>query len=91
MMESFFASGRAADVVLAVMAAEGLWMVWRGRSPRAVAAALLPGAFIVLGIRGALTGAGWMFVAAPLMLAFVAHLADLAVRPLPLKDPAARR
>jgi hypothetical protein len=42
--------------------------------------AVLPGAFLVLALRAALTGAAWPWIALPLALAFPAHLADLAGR-----------
>ena len=39
---------------------------------------LLPGALMILALRGALTGAEWHWIAVPLLLSFPAHLADLA-------------
>lgn len=39
---------------------------------------LLPGALMILALRGALTGAEWHWIALPLLLSFAAHLADLA-------------
>lgn len=78
-MEHFFASGRAVDVVLAVLAAEFVILAWKGRALDALLL-LLPAALIVLGLRAALTGAAWYWVALPLTLAFPAHLADLVRR-----------
>lgn len=83
-MEAFFASGRAADCVLAVLAVEALWLLARGRRPREVALLLLPAALIVVGLRNALTGAAWPWIALPLALSFPVHLADLSGR---LKRP----
>lgn len=80
-MSAFFASGRAADLVLAVLALEALWLVLRrGRRPSDVALALGPAACIVLALRVALTGGGWPPVALLLALSFPIHLADLRRR-----------
>ena len=80
-MAGFFASGAAADLILAVMAAEALFLlIMRRMAAGAVLAAILPGALIVVALRGALTGADWPWIALPLALAFPAHLADLAAR-----------
>lgn len=78
----YFASGRAADVMLALLALELLWL-WRWRKASLVTAlgVVLPGALIVLGLRGALVGAAWPLIALPLALALPAHLLDLARRP----------
>ena len=76
-----FASGRAADVVLAVMLAEGLWLVgrrgWRAGDALAL---LLPGALILLALRAALTGQDWRWIALPLIASLPVHLADVALR-----------
>lgn len=81
-MAWLFASGHAADIVLAVIAAELAWLVtfggWR------VAQALLrlaPGAFMLLSLRAALTGSDWRWIALPLVLSFPVHLGDLRKRP----------
>ena len=80
-MEAFFLSGRAADVVLAVLAIEGLYLIWRGQmAAREVVAMLMPAALIVLAVRAALTQAPWEWVALFLALAFPAHLVDLRMR-----------
>lgn len=39
---------------------------------------LLPGALMILALRGALTGAEWQWIALPLLLSLPAHLVDLA-------------
>ena len=63
------------------MVLEALLLVGLRRMPaREVLSAVLPGALIVLALRGALTGADWPWIALPLALAFPAHLADLAAR-----------
>ena len=76
-----FESGHAADLILAVLAAEAVWLRaargWRGR---AIAGLLGPAALIVLGLRAALTGADWWWIALPLALSFPLHLMDLRSR-----------
>lgn len=80
-MTDFFASGHAADFILAVLAAEALWLqLRRGWSLRAIAALLGPAALIVLGLRAALIGAEWWWIALPLGASLPLHLMDLAGR-----------
>ncbi len=85
-MTAFFSSGRAADVVLLVMAAEGAWLTWRPGARRGAALdaalALLPGACLLLALRSALTGAPWPWTAAAVTASLPFHLADLARRRL---------
>ena len=80
MFAAFFASGHAADVVLAVLAVEGLWLKLKGWSLAAIAGLLGPAIFIVIGLRAALVGADWWWVAIPLALSFPLHLMDLRSR-----------
>lgn len=79
-MESFFASGHAVDLVLAVLVVEFIWLAVRGYAPTQVLAMLLPAALILVGLRAALTGMAWPWVATPLALSFPVHLVDLAAR-----------
>ena len=80
-MAALFASGRAADLVLAVMAIEAIALVCLTRLGAAtIVAATLPGALIVVALRAGLVGAAWPWVAAPLMLAWPAHLWDIRTR-----------
>lgn len=79
-MEYLFASGHAADVILAVLAVEALWLVWRGRNPLDVVLMLLPAALMIAGLRAALVGAEWPWIAVPLALSFPVHLGDLVRR-----------
>lgn len=88
-MPWLFASGHAVDIILLVLVIEYVWIV-RGAKWRARDAffRLAPGALMMLGLRAALTGQDWRWVALPLLLSFPAHLADLA-RPPKRPDEAA--
>ncbi|MFN4114300.1 MAG: hypothetical protein ACK4GD_10205 [Sphingomonadaceae bacterium] len=79
-MEQFFASGHAADVIIAVLIVEAIWLIWRGRNPLDVALMLLPAALMIVGLRAALVGADWPWIAGPLALSFPVHLADVVRR-----------
>ncbi|WP_376097150.1 hypothetical protein ACE7GA_06190 [Roseomonas sp. CCTCC AB2023176] len=83
-METFFSSGRVADLLLAVLAAEAAWIAWRrrtGRSaPEGVVPFLLAGAAFALALRFALTGGWWGWVGLCLAASGVAHVWDLARR-----------
>ena len=79
-MTWLFAEGHAADIILVVLAAEAVWLKMRGWSLRAIAGLLGPAALIVLGLRAALTGAGWPWIALPLALSLPLHLMDLRTR-----------
>lgn len=79
-MPGLFASGHAADVILAVLLVEGVLLIRRGRQMLEAVAILLPAALIVLGLRAALVDASWPWIAVPLALAFPAHLWDLSHR-----------
>lgn len=60
------------------MLAEYAWLVLRGGwSARAAFLRLAPGALMIVGLRAALTGAEWWWIALPLALSFPLHLADL--------------
>jgi hypothetical protein len=85
-VSEFFASGRIADLVLAVLALEAaaLWL-WHRRTGRGVPPAELlgfavAGAALLLALRAALTGAAWPHVALWLVVAGVAQVYDLARR-----------
>jgi hypothetical protein len=85
-MRDLFASGRVVDVILALVVVEAIalagWrrLTGRGLALRALAANLLAGGFLLLAVRAALVGAEWIWVAASLLAALLAHLADLAAR-----------
>lgn len=85
-MDGYFASGRAADVILLMLAAEFLWLTLSRRLAMADAVGLIgPGVLIVVALRFALTGASWPWIAFPLALALPFHAMDLwrRVRPRP--------
>lgn len=85
-MEALLASGRIADLVLIVLALEtaGLVLLQRRRrvapGPRAILAAALPGAALVIALRFALTDAPWQAIATALAASFALHLIDLTLR-----------
>ena len=81
MIEQLFSSGHAADVILGVLAIEAAWLhLARRWSLAAIAGLLGPAALIVLGLRAALTGADWWWIALPLAAALPLHLMDLRGR-----------
>jgi hypothetical protein len=79
-MQALFASGHAVDIVLAVLLAEFVWLRIRGDNTLDIALMLAPAALILLGLRAALTGSDWVWVALPLAASFPVHLADLSRR-----------
>lgn len=79
-MQALFVSGHAADIVLGVLAAEAVLLRTRGWAWRAILGLIGPAALIVLGLRGALTGAEWYWIALPVALSFPLHLLDLRLR-----------
>ena len=82
-MSALFDSGRIIDLILALVALETLLLLGihirrgGGIAPRALLANLLAGACLLLALRGALTGADWIWPALFLLLALPAHLIDL--------------
>ncbi len=85
-MTDFLASGRAVDLILAVVALEAvllsLWWRWRrqGVPPARLLPFLAAGAALLLALRGALTGADPRWLGLWLTLAGIAHLWDLRGR-----------
>ena len=79
-MEALFASGHAADIVLAVLVAEAVLLRLRRWDISAILGLLGPAALIVLGLRAALVGAPWYWVSLPVALSFPLHLLDLRNR-----------
>jgi hypothetical protein len=81
-MQDFMSSGRAIDVVLAVIALEAaILTVWWGRAKLVtIMATLAPGVCLLLAARAALTSADAMWIALWLAAAFPAHLFDVWCR-----------
>ena len=85
-MDALLANGRLVDAMLALMAVEFLALtLYRrasGRGPALLDLAInqLAGAFLLVALRCALTGAGVLPIAASLSGALAAHVADLARR-----------
>lgn len=77
---AFFASGHAADFVLAVLAVEAVILLRAGRGLADVLLLLVPAGLMMLGLRGALVGAAWPWIALPLAASFPVHIADLLRR-----------
>ncbi|MEH3061342.1 MAG: hypothetical protein PGN33_00760 [Methylobacterium radiotolerans] len=79
-----FASGRIVDGILLLVALEALALAWlarRGGPPLpSLLANLASGAALMLALRAALVGAGWVAVAGWMLAGLVAHLADLGLR-----------
>lgn len=81
MIAQLFASGHAADIVLGVLVAEAVWLrLARGWGWGQVLGLLGPAALIVLGLRAALVGAEWWWIALPLAASLPLHLIDLRTR-----------
>jgi hypothetical protein len=79
-VEQFFASGRAVDVVILVLAVEAIWLKWRGNAWGDVVPALLPAVLMMAALRAALMGMAWPYISVPLLMAFPVHLYDLKRR-----------
>jgi hypothetical protein len=83
-MSEWFASARIVDLILALVAAEALALALLRRAHGiplpGLFANLLAGAFLLAALRCAIVGAAWPWIAASLLAALVAHLADLAAR-----------
>jgi hypothetical protein len=85
-MAEIFASGRLIDLILGLVLIEAiaLTLLYRltgkGVAIRDWVGLLLAGVFLLLALRAALTDAEWIWIGLWLGLAFIAHLADLAMR-----------
>lgn len=81
-----FADGRIVHLILGLMAIEiGILRYLRARfgigpRPQDVLATLAAGAAVLLALREALTGGPPLWIGGFLLLAFVAHVVDLATR-----------
>lgn len=85
-LEAFVRSGRAVDVVVAVLVIEAAvllsWRRWTGKGPAPLdlVGTLVSGFALAFALRFALTGAGAGPIALCLMVSFAGHLHDLARR-----------
>jgi hypothetical protein len=92
-MRELFSTGMVADIVLGFMALEVVILrAWRRHGHRRISFArllipALPGVFLVLALRGALTDASWSWIAAWLCAALLAHLVDLHERHFSAPEP----
>jgi hypothetical protein len=81
-LDSLFASGLAADIILVVMLAELIALsvlhqrTGKGMTPTDLVFSLGAGAGLVLAFRGALVGAGVAWIGGALLLSFVMHIVD---------------
>jgi hypothetical protein len=79
-------SGRLVDLILGLVAVEAVVLLVlaaraaRGPRARELVANLAAGVFLLLALRAALAGAAPVWIAASLVGALVAHLADLVLR-----------
>lgn len=84
LLHALIASGRVADLVLAVMALEAVALIAFLRPGQIELVGLLGnlagGAALVLALRFALTSAPWPWIAGALLLSMVGHMVDLGVR-----------
>ncbi len=85
-MGELFASGRIVDLILLLMLGEAIalsaynYLTGKELKPLDVLIALIPGACLLLALRGALTDAHWTSIAAWLVAALITHLTDLWLR-----------
>ncbi len=80
-MSEWFASGRAIDLVLLVLAIEAALIAWFAGARRwSLLVGLVPGAFLLLALRAALAQAPWQLVALLVAASLPAHLLDLRRR-----------
>jgi hypothetical protein len=85
-MSELFATGRIADPILILLAAEGLFLFFywratrRGLAPGDFLLTLVSGFFLVLAVRQALAGGWWGWTGLLLAAGGLAHAADLRRR-----------
>jgi len=83
-MQALFETGRIIDLVLVVVAVETVaaasYLRLSGRRATGLLANVAAGACLLLGIRAALVGSDWRWVALWIGLSLPFHLADLAFR-----------
>jgi hypothetical protein len=83
---TLFTNGQIVDLILALVVVEAtILLIYRSATGRGVPAVgllinLLAGAFLLMALRGAMLNAPWIWTAAWLAAALIAHVADLAQR-----------
>jgi hypothetical protein len=79
-VSGLFSSGHIVDLILVFMVCEFVVLRLRRHASARLVVALLPGVCLLLALRAALTGAGWLWVAIFLAASLPAHLFDLLQR-----------
>ncbi len=85
-MSDLFATGHIVDLILGLMVLEGVALLacgaraGGGPAPGDLLIGLVPGALLLLALRGALVASWWGWIALLLLAALLAHLADLRRR-----------
>jgi hypothetical protein len=85
-MDDLITSGRVADLALAVLILEGVGLALhhrltgQGLSGPVILSMLVPGALLMLALRGSLTSAPWTWIASCLSFALIAHVWDICRR-----------
>ena len=85
-MQELFATGRIADLVIALMALEAITLIayrrvtGHGIGTTQVLSNLAAGVCLFIALRLALTGAQWTWIGVVLAASLAAHLADLKSR-----------
>lgn len=86
MVGDFFSTGKIASAILAAMLLEFVVLLWlrrrtgHGPSAAELFTGLSAGAALLLALRASLKGSDWRHVAGWLIVALVAHVADLTLR-----------
>lgn len=81
-MQALFETGHVVTLAIGLMLIEAAAIIWMRRNSAmhvvlTLAAAMLPGVFLLMALHAALTGAGWETVAVWLTASLPAHLFDL--------------
>lgn len=84
-LQDLVSSGRIVDFMLLYIVLETAVLAWRGRGGRGLPLALLltnagAGGSLMLALKAALAGWGWIGITAFLLLSLVFHVADLLTR-----------
>jgi uncharacterized membrane protein YjjP (DUF1212 family) len=85
LLERSFSDGSIVDLIFAFIAIECVALLLyrkyvKGFEVTEIIMLMLPGIFLLLALRSALSGASWPIVAGWLLASLIAHLGDLAMR-----------